>query len=180
MRLSGRCICNRNLCMMRTRGRRSLATGRDVRASIFPCAIELTPWLFANFDVNYCRARDRDAVKGQDYLPLAVPLSSTGGLDFRLRNGISGGLSYRYMKDRPASADNSLTAQGYFVTDLTANYSRSKWEVGLEVQNLLNRKWREAQFETNSRMRGEAAPVDGISFTPGVPLFAKVKVGVFF
>lgn len=141
---------------------------------------QLTPWLFANLDINYCRARGLDAVKGQDYLPLAVPLSSTGGLDFRLRNGISGGLSYRYMKDRPANADNSLVAQGYFVTDLTANYIRSKWEVGLEVQNLLDTKWREAQFETTSRMLGERQAVDGISYTPGMPLFGKVKFGVFF
>jgi len=120
------------------------------------------------------------AAKGEDYLPLAVPFSSTGGVELKFRNGWNGALSYRYMIDRPANADNSLVARGYFVTDLTANYTRRKWEAGVEVQNLLNTTWREAQFETVSRMRGEAAPVDDISFTPGTPFFAKLKFGIFF
>ena len=121
-----------------------------------------------------------DASKGSNYLPLAVPASSTGGLDFKLANGLNAGLSYRYVKARPANQDNSLTAQGYFVSDLTANYTRSKYEIGLEIQNLLDTKWREAQFEVESRLRNEPAPVDDISFTAGTPFFAKLKFAVFF
>src|SRR5262249_44615292 len=80
---------------------------------------QFAPWLFGNLDLNYCHARDRQAAKGANYLPLAVPFCSTGGLDVKFRNGWNGGLSYRYLKDRPANADNSLVAKGYFVTDLT-------------------------------------------------------------
>lgn len=141
---------------------------------------QFTPWLFGNIDVNYCRARDLQAIKGQNYLPLAVPFCSTGGLDVKLRNGWIGAIGYRYLKDRPANADNTLMARGYFVTDLTAGYTQKRWEAGLEVQNLMNTVWRETQFETSSRMRGEVAPVDGISFTPGTPFFAKIKLGIFF
>lgn len=141
---------------------------------------QITNWLFANFDINYCKARDIQASKGNNYLPLAVPLSSTGGLNVRLRNGLNGGLSYRYMKDRPANEDNSLIAQGYLVSDFTANYTKRNYEIGLEIQNLFNTKWREAQFEVESRMKGEAQPVDDISFTPGTPFFAKLKFAVFF
>ncbi len=141
---------------------------------------QFTGWLYANFDINFCKARDIGAPKGSDYLPLAVPLSGTGGLNVRLPNGINGGLSYRFMKDRPANEDNSLVAKGYFIADLTANYTRKKYEIGLEMQNLFNAKWNEAAFEVESRMRNEAAPVDGISFTPGTPFFAKLKLAVFF
>jgi hypothetical protein len=141
---------------------------------------QFTPWLFGHVDVNYCQARDRQAPKGANYLPLAVPLCGTGGLDFRLRNGFNGGFSYRYMKDRPANAENTLVAQGYFVSDVTVNYTRSRWEAGLEIQNLFNTRWRETQFETVSRMRNEPSPVDDLSFTPGTPLFAKFKMSVFF
>jgi outer membrane receptor for monomeric catechols len=141
---------------------------------------QITNWLFANFDINYCKARDIQASKGNNYLPLAVPLSSTGGLNVRLHNGLNGGLSYRYMKDRPANEDNSLIAQGYFVSDFTANYTKRNYEIGLEIQNLFNTKWREAQFEVESRMKGESQPVDDISFTPGTPFFAKLKFAVFF
>src|SRR5664279_2376808 len=108
---------------------------------------QFNKWFFATMDVNICKARSLDAPKGSNYLPLAVPASGTGGLDFKLANGLNGGLSYRYMKERPANKDNTLTAQGYFVTDLSANYTKSKYEIGLEIQNLFNTKWREAQFE---------------------------------
>src|SRR5262249_55018007 len=90
-------------------GNRTRRQGIDLSARY-----QLTPWLFANLDLNLCRARDLQSPKGRNYLPLAVPFSSTGGLDFRLKNGWSGALSYRYVKDRPANADNSLVAQGYF------------------------------------------------------------------
>jgi len=141
---------------------------------------QFAPWLFGNVDLDFCRARDLQAAKGQNYLPLAVPFCSTGGLDVKLPGGWSAAVSYRYMKDRPANATGTLVAQGYFMTDLTAGYTQRRWEVGLGIQNLLNTAWREAQFETISRLRGEAAPVDGISFTPGTPFFAKLKFGVFF
>jgi hypothetical protein len=141
---------------------------------------QFNKWLFATMDVNVCKARSLDAPKGNNYLPLAVPASGTGRLDFKLANGLNGGVSYRFMKDRPANGDNSLTAPGYFVTDLTANYTRNKYEIGLEIQNLFNTKWREAQFEVKSRLRNEPEPVDDISFTAGTPFFGKLKFAVFF
>ena len=101
-------------------------------------------------------------------------------LDFRLGNGLNGGLSYRYMKNRPANEDNSLVAKGYFVTDLAANYTQKKYEVGIEIQNLFNTKWREEQFEVESRLKNESMPVDEVSFTAGTPFFAKLKLAIFF
>jgi outer membrane cobalamin receptor len=146
----------------------------------FSARVEFARWLYADFDLVFCRARDAQAPKADNYLPLSVPLYSTGGLYVKLPNGLNGGLSYRYMKDRPANADNSLVAQGYFLTDLSANYSKRKFELGLEIQNLFDSPWRDAQYEIESRLKNEPAPVDGISFTPGMPFFAKLKFAVFF
>ena len=84
------------------------------------------------------------------------------------------------MKDRPANEDNTITAQGYFVTDLTANYTSTKYEIGLEIQNVLNTKWRDAQFEVESKLRTEPSPVNDISFTAGTPFFGKLKFALFF
>jgi hypothetical protein len=50
----------------------------------------------------------------------------------------------------------------------------------LEIQNLFNAKWKDAQYEVESRLKKEPAPVDDISFTPGMPFFAKAKLTVFF
>jgi hypothetical protein len=146
----------------------------------FSARYQFTNWLYAFLDVNLSKARDIEAPKGQDYVPLAVPLSSAGGLNYKFTNGINGALSYRYMKDRPANEDNSLVAQGYFVSDLTAFYTKKKYEFGVEIQNLFNTKWREEQFEVTSRLKGEPAPVDDINFTAGTPFFAKLEFAFFF
>jgi hypothetical protein len=141
---------------------------------------QFTNWLYAFLDVNMAKARDLQAPKGQNYVPLAVPLSSAGGLNYKFTNGINGAVSYRYMENRPANADNSLVAQGYFVSDLTCYYTKKRFEFGIEIQNLFNTKWREEQFEVSSRLKNEPAPVDDINFTAGTPFFAKLEFALFF
>jgi len=156
-------------------------SGRTVRTGIdFSARYQLTNWLFTNFNINVARPRYLDSAKGHDYVELAPTLTSTAGLDFRLKNGINGGLSYRYLHDRAANTDYSLTARGYFITDLTVNYTQKKYEVGIAIENLFNRPWDEAQFEYTSQLKGETAPVTQVSYTPGVPFFAKLHVTVFF
>ncbi len=155
--------------------------GRTVRVGVdFSARYQLTDWLFTNLNVNVARPRYLDSVKGHDYVALAPTLTSTAGLDFRFKNGINGGISYRYLHNRAANADYSLTARGYFITDLTVNYTQKRYEIGIAIENLFNRQWDEAQFEYTSQLKGEAGSVDQVSYTPGVPFFAKLKVTVFF
>jgi outer membrane cobalamin receptor len=141
---------------------------------------QLTDWLFADLNINLARPRLTDSAKKTGYLALAPTFTSTGGLDFKLNNGINGGLSYRYLHSRPGNNTNTLVADGYFVTDLKLNYTQKRYEVGLSIENLFNTKWNEFEAEEVSRLRGEAAPVDQMSFTAGTPIFAKLRVAVFF
>ena len=155
--------------------------GRTVRTGVdFSVRYQIAKWLFANLNVDLAKPRDLDAPKGGNYLPLAPTFTSTAGLYYRFKNGLNGGISYRYLDNRAANADYSLTAYGYFITDLTANYTRKKFEIGLSVENLFNQRWNEAQFEYVSRLKYEKYPVDEVSNTPGVPFFAKLKFAVFF
>ena len=155
--------------------------GRTKREGIdLSARYQITDWLYANLNIDLARPRDMDAVKGQNYLPLAPTFTSTGGLDFKFKNGINGGISYRYLHNRPANGDYSLTAVGYFLSDLTVNYTRKKYEIGLAIENLLNQKWNESQFGYATRLRYETQAVDEVSYTPGVPFFAKLKCSVFF
>jgi outer membrane receptor protein involved in Fe transport len=156
-------------------------SGKTRREGIdFSARYQFNNWLYAFVDLNYSNARDLEEPKGSNYIPLAVPFSSAGGLNYTFSNGINGGLSYRYMKDRPADAENNLTAKGYFVTDLTAYYTKKKFEFGFEIQNLFDTKWREEQFEADSRLKNEPAPVMDINYTSGTPFFVKLKFAVFF
>ncbi|GAB3792260.1 TonB-dependent receptor [Spirosoma humi] len=153
---------------------RSRRMGIDVSARY-----QLTKHLFADVDLNTARPRAIDAEPQQNYLPLAPTCTSTGGFSLQTNSGISGSLRYRYMGDRPANEDNSIVARGYFVTDMQVNYSRRQYMLGLSVQNLLNTRWKETQFDTESRLKGEATPVEEIHFTPGTPFFARLSLTYF-
>ena len=156
-------------------------SGRTVREGIdFSARYQLTKWLFATLNINPAKPRYLDSAKGHNYVELAPTLTSTAGLDFRFKNGINGGISYRYLHNRAANTDYSLTARGYFITDLTANYTQKKYEVGIAIENLFNQQWDEAQFEYMSQLKNETKPVDEVSYTPGVPFFAKLHVSIFF
>ena len=155
--------------------------GKTVRTGIdFSARYQINQWLYGDLNLNFARPRDLEAPKGQDYLPTAPTFTSTAGLYVRFKNGINGGVSYRYLHNRPANSDYSLTALGYFLTDLTANYTKKKYEIGISIENLLNQKWYESQIEYVSRLKYETAPVDEVSYTAGVPFFAKLKFSIFF
>lgn len=141
---------------------------------------QLTKTLYADLDLNTARPRAIDAEMGQNYLPLAPTFTSTGGLSLQTNYGLSGSLRYRFMADRPANEDKSIVAKGYFVTDMQANYAKRSYTVGLSVQNLFNTRWKETQFATESRLTGEAEPVEEIHFTPGTPFFARLSLTVFW
>jgi len=156
-------------------------SGKTTRAGIdFTLRYQLNDWLFANMNIDLARPRFIDSAAGHIYLPLAPTLTSTAGLDFKTHTGWNGGISYRYLHNRAANSTYTLTALGYFVTDLSVNYTQPKYELGLAVENLFNVQWNESQFDYVSRLRNETRPVDEVSYTPGVPFFAKLKLSAFF
>lgn len=141
---------------------------------------QLTSILYADIDISSAKPRAIGEAAGMNYLPLAPLFSSTGGLSLQMKNGINGSLRYRYMANRPANEDNSIVAKGYMVSDLQLNYTKNKYNFGLSVQNILNTKWKETQFATESRLKNETAPVEEIHFTPGTPFFARLSWTLFF
>jgi hypothetical protein len=141
---------------------------------------ELLKWLYLDGDFNYTHARAVGEPEGSNYIPLAAPFTSIGGLTVKLPGGLSSSLRYRYMGDRPANEDNSVVAKGYSVFDATVNYERKCYAFGLQVQNLFNTEWNEAQFDTESRLMNEAGPVSELHFTPGTPFFFKLTAAYKF
>ena len=141
---------------------------------------QFTKNLFANLNINFTKPRAIGATKGQDYIPLAPTATSTGGIFYKATKGFNGGLSYRYIAARSANEDNTIIAKGYCIMDGSLNYTRPKYELGLSFENILNASWNEAQFATTSKLKSEQAPVTELNFTPGTPLFARIKLAVFF
>lgn len=141
---------------------------------------ELLKHFYVDADITVANPKAIGAPKGEDYLPLAPRFTSTGGVSYRKATGFNGSLRYRYMDNRPANEDYSVTAKGYFITDAAINYTQKKWELGVAIQNLFNTKWKETQFDTESRLQNETEAVSEIHFTPGSPFFARLNFTLFF
>lgn len=134
---------------------------------------QLLDGLFWNLDANYAYARATEAEAGENYIPLAPDLTMVTSLRVVRPSGWYGGVNVRYIDDRPANEDNSIVAEGYTVVDLNLGYQWRQLDVGINIQNLLDTEWNEAQFATESRLMSEPAPVEEIHFTPGTPFFLK-------
>jgi len=133
-------------------------------------------WLVADADANYCHGRNIDG----SYIPLAPVFTSTGGFTVKSKIGLNGSLRYRYMYDRPANENKTVIAKGYFINDVVLSFAKRRYEVSMTVQNIFNEKWKETQFDTESRLQNEPGPVSEIHFTPGTPLFIKIGASYAF
>lgn len=140
---------------------------------------QVNKWLYADIDLNYARPRSIDAPKGENYVPLAPVFTSIGGLTVKT-NAFNGSIRYRYIDGRPANETNTVRAQGYFLLDAVASYAFGNFEFSVSAENLLNRYWKEAQFDTESRLQTESSPVSEIHYTPGTPRFIKAGLSYSF
>jgi outer membrane receptor protein involved in Fe transport len=146
---------------------------------------QMLPFLYLDMDYNLTKPRSIEAAEGTQYIPLAPTKTSIGGLTFA-KNGLQTSLRYRYIGDRAANEDYSLTAKGYFLMDAVISYAPKNkngirpLEFSLSAQNLANVTWKEAQFETETRLRGEVSPVSEIHYTAGTPFFVKGSVAFRF
>lgn len=156
-------------------------SGKTRRLGVdFGLRYEALDWLYFYGDVNYTYARSTEEPNGMDHIPLAPDLTSTGGIAVENISNFSGGLTYRYLKDRAANEDNSIVAEGYLVTDFNINYTFRNFVFGIAIENLFDTEWNETQFATESRLFDEPESVEEIHFTPGTPFFLRGKVTVNF
>ncbi|MFC3562822.1 TonB-dependent receptor [Pedobacter jamesrossensis] len=153
---------------------RSRRLGIDISARYQPISA-----LYFDVDVNFANGRSLDSAPGENYIPLAPIWSSSGGMTCVLKSGLNGSVRFRYLSDRPADETYSLIARGYFINDLVLNYTKKRYEVGLTINNLLGVRWKESQFQEETRLRG--GPIDnGITFTPGTKFSALLHLSYFF
>ncbi|MEY5049380.1 MAG: putative tonB-dependent receptor [Bacteroidota bacterium] len=142
--------------------------------------LQLFTWLYADADLNLAKPRFVNEPIGQNYVPLAPTITSVAGINIVSKQGFNISLRYRYLGTRPAIEDNSIEAKGYFITDLVASYKVKKIQLGVTIENLLNKTWNEAQFATESKLKTESAPITELHYTPGTPFNIRVNVSYNF
>ena len=143
------------------------ASGSSHREGVeFATRVKILDWLSFSGDVTVSRAK----FDSGGAVPLAPRMTARADLTARLPFGLASSFGMRYLGDRYAYEDRHQTARGYMLFDFTARY-RYKWlEAFLNIENLTNAEYREAQFFFTSRLPGEpAAGVPDIHYTPGNP-----------
>ena len=158
----------------------------------FETRYQLTEYLFADYDLSWADPRYRATGEA---VPVAPTLLMNGGLTAELRNGFSAALRFRFLDNRPAIEDRSITAEGYTLVDLLAKYRWRNFELSLALLNLTDTAWREAQFADGSCVASEVgrvpgceikpgmnpgAPAPDIHFTPGDPFAVRGGLTVYF
>ena len=159
----------------------------------FESRYQILKYLYADYDISYADPRFTNG----DAIPLAPTLLMNGGITFEHPTGFSAALRTRFLDDRPATEDRTLTARGYTLLDLLLRYRWKNVQATLNFYNLTDTDWREAQFSDNSCLRSEigrvpgclarpgkqgthADPAPDIHFTPGNPFSIIGGLTVFF
>lgn len=155
-------------------------SGRTRRAGI-DLEMDIRPldWLTLSSSLTLSQGRYRDLPEGENRIPLAPDRTLTGSVTTRF-DELAAALHVRHVGDRPANETGSVIALGYTVLDLTAQYTIGNYMIFGGIDNLLDVKWNEAQFDTESRLRQESEPVSELHFTPGTPRSLKLGIGYMF
>ena len=132
-------------------------------------AWDVTPWLTVDANLALARTTLVENRGNGGALALAPKVMGGGGATVH-RGRDFAAVRARGIGDRPANDDGSLTADGYLVLDLVAGWTHGPVELGLTVNNLLNAKWREAQFAEESRVTPTSEVLEDVHFTPGMPM----------
>ena len=160
---------------------------------------ELVRWLLLDFDATWVRAEFVNNPGNANAVALAPELLISGGLSaFDDRTGLSGRIGVFYIADRPATEDRFLTAEGFVRLDASFGWENERFGIKAQVLNLLNTRWRQAQFATTGRLPGEDGPgacpagtrpvvedgtfvgCEDLHFTPGWPIHLQIMATVKF
>lgn len=134
----------------------------EARLSIFS-------WLWADADISVAKATIKNLPDGENYVPLAPTFTASGGVSVIREKGFSGSLRFRHLSDRPANEDNSIVALGHTLFYANLAYNYKQFTFAINGENLLNTEWNEAQFATETRLKGETESFTDLCYTPGNP-----------
>ncbi|MDB5906976.1 MAG: TonB-denpendent receptor [Massilia sp.] len=124
-------------------------------------------WLSIDFDAAFARARSRDFAPEGNRIPGAV--EGVGQLAFTVDQlgPWSGALRLRYFGPRPLIEDNSVRSKPSTTINGRIAYKINRTlKVELEGFNLANRRDSAIDYLYASRLKNEAAAVDGIHYHP--------------
>jgi outer membrane receptor protein involved in Fe transport len=142
--------------------------------------LSIISWLWADIDISTSKGTVKNLPEGQNHIPLAPSLTATGGISVVCEQGFNGSLRFRHLSNRPANEDNSVVALGHTLFNASLAYNYKQFTFTINGENLLNSEWNEAQFATETRLKGEAKGITELCYTPGNPRNFQLSIGYKF
>jgi outer membrane receptor protein involved in Fe transport len=134
-------------------------------------------WMVIDADYAVSSARFTDRDPGGDRIPGAVNSAASLGMSVNLPSGWFGGLRARRLGSASLIEDGSVRSPAS--TLLNAEIGRRvgrDWRVAVGVYNLLDERANDITYFYESRLPGEAAPVEDFHFHPAEPRTVRVTI----
>jgi len=142
----------------------------------------LNPWLTAEADVSFSRARFTDVDPAGSLIPGALDRVVSGGVTVEPDRRIFGSLRLRHFGPRPLIEDASVLSKSTTIWngEIGANLS-SRVRLAVELFNLFDSDVADIDYFYTSRLPGEPLEgVEGIHTHPSIPRMARVSLQVSF
>jgi hypothetical protein len=161
-------------------GPASRRLGVEITNYIYP-----HPWLSADLDLSFSRARFVDVPAGEDFVPGALNRVVSAGIGINPPAGVShgpfGSIRLRHFGPRPLLEDDSIASKQTSIVNGEVGYKFSdKVRLTVEGFNLLDAKVSDIDYFFESRLRNEPEPVEDIHFHAAIPRSARVALRVSF
>jgi outer membrane receptor protein involved in Fe transport len=138
-------------------------------------------WLIIDLDYAWSHARFRGYDPAGDRIPGAVEDVASLGIAVNRNDGWFGGARVRYLGEAPLIEDDSVRSDPTLLVNVEAGYRfNPHWSAFLAVFNLFDAEDNDISYFYESRLPGEAAPVEDIHFHPVEPRTLRATVTVSF
>jgi hypothetical protein len=144
--------------------------------------IRLRPWLSADLDVAWSRARFTDHAPDGPYVPGALDRMVSAGLSAEGSNRISGSVRWRYFGPRALVEDGSVRSRATSLVNARVGYRLSRrLSIALDAFNLLDAGDSDIDYFYTSRLPGESsAGVDDVHLHPALPRTFRTSLTIGF
>ena len=142
----------------------------------------IRPWLTAEADVSFSRARFTDDDPAGDLIPGALDRVVSGALTFEPSHPVFGSVRLRHFGPRPLIEDGSVSSKSTTIWNGEIGYRFSdRMRLTLEGFNLLDSKVADIDYFYASRLPGEPDEgVEDIHTHPSIPRTARIALQVTF
>ncbi len=138
-------------------------------------------WLIVDLDYAWSHARFRGNDPAGDRIPGAVEDVASLGVAVNRTGGWFGGARVRYLGEAPLIEDDSVRSDPTLLVNLEAGYRfNERISAFLTAFNLFDAEDNDITYFYESRLPGEAAPVEDLHFHPVEPRTFRLTLGLSF